>query len=1537
MDDGNKATHVIDINCSDTLQYSLASHLSVNFRRKGIYALVNCNGTLDEIERASASVVVFSKNYLSSTSCLDKLVRVLQCRRKNSQLVVPVFYGVSPSDVVVSEHESADQLREWSSALQELRELPGHQSREECGDCELVEEIVKDVYEKIFPTENIGINSRLRGIAHLLCKQTWGIRRIGIWGMPGIGKTTLAKAFFDQIAGGYEASCFIEQFDKAFHEKGLHPLLAEHFGKILKALPGVCSSITRPSFPRDKLNKKRTLVVLDDVHNPLVAESFLGEFHWFGPGSLIILTSRDKQVFRLCQINHVYEVQSLNENEALQLLSHCASGKDIREPKLRELSMEMIDYANGNPLALSFYGRTLKGKKLSETKTTSLKRELHTLHDIFKSSYETLDDNEKNIFLDIACFFKGENADYVMQLLEGCGFFPHVEIDVLVEKCLVTISENRVDMHNLIQDVGREIINRETRQIERRRRLWNPSTIKLLLEDDEFNGTEDIEGIFMDTSNLMFDVKPNAFENMINLRFLKIYCPSDEKHCGLRLPKGLESLPFELRLLHWENYPLQSLPQDFDPCHLVELNMPHSQLQKLWVGTKNLEMLKMVRLCHSLQLTEIDDICKAQNVELIDLQGCTKLQCFPPMCHLQHLRVVKVSGCREIKSFPEVSANIEELHLQGTGITELPVSSVTLSQQAKLNREPSNLPTDFSGDSDVLNVKRSTSLVKVISSNQYLGKLVCLNMKDCSHLQSLPHMVDLESLKVLNISGCSKLEHIQGFPRNLKELYLAGTAIQKLPQLPQSLEVLNAHGCVSLQSIPFGFKQLPRYCAFSNCFALSDQVVSEYLKNALAYVECTAKEYHQQELNKFLDFSFSVSLPAKRKFTFHLQPGYSSLIQLGPSWKSTHVAFAILVEAAFSEDYQNATAFGFKCVCRWKDKEGLSHRLKKTFNCWSPGEGDQKFQKEHLFVFCDLDLHPSTSTGKDPDILADLIVFEIYPVNKQMELVDESCTVTRCGVYVINAANGDTSLDMSQLVLSLDHPKMLSDDEVEEAFRGLDEKDKTLFLYIACLFNDEEADLIAPLIASIGLGISSGFQVLVDNSLICISTYGVIVRRNLLRTMGRDIVLRQSMLPDSLKINNTPSVQSGELVGIEDHVANMSSLSSSKSEDEKTVEISGDSGKGEEIDSSMVEPVEPPIGFREQEKHNYTMWQTFFEIVTKYVPVKPIGSGFDGVVCSAINRETNKKVAITKILNVFENRITAVRTLKYMNLLRHVRHDNIIALNDVMLSGHRTSFNDVYMVYELMDTDLHQIIKSSQSLFDDHRKYFLFQLLQGLKYLHSVNILHRNLKPGNLLVNANCDLKICDFGLARTSIRIGTEYWYQAPELLLGCNNYGTSIDVWSVGCIFAEILGRKPIFPGTKSLNQLKQIINVLGSQEESDLQFINNPKARSYINSLTGSKGTLFSNLYPKADTLAIDLLEKMLVFDPTKRITVTEALSHPYMADLFNSKHIPPARVPNTLDIDENMEEHTIREMMWNEMLYYHPEATASQRPSKILKSS
>ncbi|KAJ7524057.1 hypothetical protein O6H91_18G075500 [Diphasiastrum complanatum] len=363
----------------------------------------------------------------------------------------------------------------------------------------------------------------------------------------------------------------------------------------------------------------------------------------------------------------------------------------------------------------------------------------------------------------------------------------------------------------------------------------------------------------------------------------------------------------------------------------------------------------------------------------------------------------------------------------------------------------------------------------------------------------------------------------------------------------------------------------------------------------------------------------------------------------------------------------------------------------------------------------------------------------------------------------------------------------------------------------------------------------------------------------------------------------------------------------------------------------MATRVDPPNGISPPGKHHYMLSRSVFEVDTKYLPIKPIGKGAYGIVCSARNSETGEKVAIKKIANAFENITDARRTLREIRLLRHLYHENIICIKDIMKPVERIRFNDVYLVYELMDTDLHQIIGSSQTLTDDHYQYFIYQLLRGLKYVHSANVLHRDLKPSNLLLNANCDLKICDFGLARTGSDKGqfmTEYvvtrWYRAPELLLSCEEYSTAIDMWSVGCIFAELLGRRPIFPGKDYINQLKLIVNKIGSPEESDLQFINSHKARSYIRSLPFEPRIPLPLLYPHANPLAINLLDRMLVFDPKKRITVTEALEHPYLAMLHDATVEPSAAAPFDFDFeDEELKEEALREKVWMEMCHYHPE--------------
>ena len=237
--------------------------------------------------------------------------------------------------------------------------------------------------------------------------------------------------------------------------------------------------------------------------------------------------------------------------------------------------------------------------------------------------------------------------------------------------------------------------------------------------------------------------------------------------------------------------------------------------------------------------------------------------------------------------------------------------------------------------------------------------------------------------------------------------------------------------------------------------------------------------------------------------------------------------------------------------------------------------------------------------------------------------------------------------------------------------------------------------------------------------------------------------------------------------------------------------------------------------------HTFKAGNHTFTVDTKYSFVRVIGSGAYGVVISANDTQLNSRVAIKMVPKAFQDEIDAKRILREIKLLKHLKHENIVGIVDMMppMMRYVDDFKDVYIVSELMETDLYRIIYSKQSLSLDHVQYFIYQVLRALKYIHSANVLHRDLKPSNLLVNSNCDLKVCDFGLARgvldneqmrdsTKKPLLTEYvvtrWYRAPEIMLACHEYDKPVDVWSTGCILAELLARKPFFPGEDYIDQV-------------------------------------------------------------------------------------------------------------------------------------
>jgi len=351
-----------------------------------------------------------------------------------------------------------------------------------------------------------------------------------------------------------------------------------------------------------------------------------------------------------------------------------------------------------------------------------------------------------------------------------------------------------------------------------------------------------------------------------------------------------------------------------------------------------------------------------------------------------------------------------------------------------------------------------------------------------------------------------------------------------------------------------------------------------------------------------------------------------------------------------------------------------------------------------------------------------------------------------------------------------------------------------------------------------------------------------------------------------------------------------------------------------------------------------------FKVPAHLELIKKVGSGAYGTVASFQDPKTGTKLAVKKITDAFHDLVDGKRILREVKLLRSFRHDNIISILDMYPPEH-PDFDDIYIVTDLMETDLHRVIYSKQVLNDEHHQYFSYQILRGLLYLHSANVVHRDLKPANILVNKNCDLKICDFGLARglgndeddpTLTDYVVTRWYRAPEVVLLASEYTKSIDVWSVGCILCELIGRKPIFTGKDHLDQIKRILVVLGTPTEDDLAWLPpRSPARNFIKKVPPATKQNWKSIYPKATDAGIEAIEKMLTFNPTKRATIAECMVLRYYETLHMPDDEPVAEVPVDWAFDKfTPTKRNLQNYIYAECWKFHPEI--AQRDAKFLDS-
>ncbi|THH26588.1 hypothetical protein EUX98_g7600 [Antrodiella citrinella] len=347
-----------------------------------------------------------------------------------------------------------------------------------------------------------------------------------------------------------------------------------------------------------------------------------------------------------------------------------------------------------------------------------------------------------------------------------------------------------------------------------------------------------------------------------------------------------------------------------------------------------------------------------------------------------------------------------------------------------------------------------------------------------------------------------------------------------------------------------------------------------------------------------------------------------------------------------------------------------------------------------------------------------------------------------------------------------------------------------------------------------------------------------------------------------------------------------------------------------------------------------------FDVGDDYRILHGLGEGAYGTVAAAVHKPSGREVAIKKVLP-FEHTLFCLRTLRELKLLKffseQCTNENIICILDIVKPPTLDEFKEIYFIQELMQTDLHRVIRTQQ-LTDDHCQYFVYQTLRALKTMHSADIVHRDLKPANLLLNANCDLKVCDFGLARSTrstnpagkeAGLMTEYvatrWYRAPEIMLSFKMYTKAIDVWAVGCILAELLNGRPLFPGRDYGHQLDLILDIIGTPTLEEFYGITSRRSRDYIRALPIRKKRPFSTLFPKASVDALDFLTKTLTFDPKKRLTVTQALEHPYLAAYHDPEDEPAVSPldPAYFEFDyQDLNKEQLKELLYEEVKSFTP---------------
>ncbi|KAL8258450.1 hypothetical protein R6Q59_030491 [Mikania micrantha] len=658
---------------------------------------------LKAIRESRIAVIVFSENYANSFWCLDELTYIIECKDKRGQIVMPIFYNIDPSYVrnqtgeygkALAKHmeEHKHKLESWKKALLTAGSLSGWVPKDFQNGYEA--NCIKDIVGTISSTlssqitniseDFVGIKTRLQDFKSKLEIGSGGVRMVGIWGVGGGGKTTLASVTYMEISHQFEAHCFLENIRDESSKYSLKKLQNELLSLLLKKKQKlVGSEIEIKNEIKRRLSGKSVLVVLDDVDDLKQLEALAGSHNWFGEGSRIIITTRDQHLLSR-RADTIYEVSLLSNGEAMKLFTKHTCQKDKPAEGYEKLSLDIVSYAGGLPLAIEILGSFLYDKNKDEWKSVLAK--LKDIPDAkvterLKISYDGLEGYQKELFLDIACFMREWSLSEATRVLDACGFHPGIGVTVLVQKSLIKVKKGEIDMHDLIEEMAHYIVRGEhPNHPEKHSRIWQDRDI------DEICA--------MGAETLM----ENNYIEVLALPCYKSSLPSDV--INTRLPDVVANMK-KLRWIYWVGFPSSSFPINFEPTKLGCFIMICGRQVQLWEGYKHLPNLKILDLRGFAFLKSTPDFsglpclerlilenCKSlvridpsigchKRLIYVKMNECSKLKKFPSILRMEKLQTLDLSSCRRFQDFPYIGTYmdcLENLHLKWTGIKIIPES-----------------------------------------------------------------------------------------------------------------------------------------------------------------------------------------------------------------------------------------------------------------------------------------------------------------------------------------------------------------------------------------------------------------------------------------------------------------------------------------------------------------------------------------------------------------------------------------------------------------------------------------------------------------------------------------------------------------------------------------------------------------------------------------------------------------------------------------------------------------------------------------------